>query len=157
MTANKPSFVYVTWIETTAEKVWQAVTDPRIAAQYWCDPSSNGPARVNESDWKVGSDWQHVRADGTRTVDMVGKVLESEPPHRLVMSWARTAERDDPAKYSHVTFDIAVPKPGVVKLTVMHADLEHDAKMFDGISNGWPMVLSNMKTLLETGRAIPRA
>ncbi|MES2306356.1 MAG: SRPBCC family protein [Gemmatimonadota bacterium] len=152
---NKPDYVYVTYIATTAEKVWQAVTDPAIAREYW--GGSKGPTRVNVSDWKVGSRWEHVRADGSNIVDMVGRVVESDPPKHLLITWARPAEEAETAKHSRVRFDIEPVEAGLIKLTVAHEDLAKDPKMLEGISGGWPLVLSNMKTLLETGKALPRA
>ena len=153
MTTTKPSFVYVTYIATTPEKVWQALVDTDVAREYWV--GSTGPAHVNVSDWRPGSRWEHQRVD-TNAVDIAGKVVESTPPRRLVLTWARPAEVEDESKHSRVTFDIEPQPGGVIRLTVTHEDLERDAKMLAGISNGWPQVLSNLKTLLETGRALPR-
>jgi uncharacterized protein YndB with AHSA1/START domain len=154
MTMKKPDYLYVTYIATTPQKVWQALVDTEVTSQYWVGPKSDC-ARVNVSDWKVGSRWEHQRLDEARTADIVGKVIESKPPHRLVMSWARPNEADDESKHSRVTFDIEEHINGLVRLTVTHADL--DPQMFDGVSGGWPAVLSNLKTLLETGHALPRA
>lgn len=154
-TMTKPSYVYVTYIATTPEKVWRAVVDPDVTREYWLGPS--GPARVNVSDWKPGSRWEHQRADDTRTVDIVGKVVESTPPRRLVLTWARPKEAEDNSKHSRVTFDIEPQGDGLIRLTVTHEDLERDPQMLAGISGGWPKVLSNLKTLLETGRALPHA
>ncbi|MES2524417.1 MAG: SRPBCC family protein [Gemmatimonadota bacterium] len=154
MTATKPSYVYVTYIVTTPEKVWQALVDVDMMRQYWVGVAT-GPARANVSDWKVGSRWEHQRMDGTATVDMAGTVLEIEPPRRLVMSWARPAEEADPSKHGKLTFEVEPQPSGVVRLTILHEDL--DEKMHAGISNGWPMILSNLKTLLETGHPLPRA
>jgi uncharacterized protein YndB with AHSA1/START domain len=155
MTTTKPSFVYVTYIATTPEKVWQALVDPDVAREYWAGPK--GPAHVNVSDWQPGSGWEHQRADGSNTVDIAGTVVESTPPRRLVLSWARPKEIDDASKHSRVTFDIEAQDGGLVRLTVTHEDLERDAPMLAGISTGWPQVLSNLKTFLETGHALPRA
>jgi len=156
MTMTKPSFVYVTYIATTPEKVWRALVDTDVTRQYWVGPSSDC-ARVNVSDWKAGSRWEHQRADGSGTVDIVGKVVESSPPRRLVFTWARPTDAEDASKHSRVTFDIEPHGDGLVRLTVTHEDLERDAPMLAGISSGWPAVLSNLKTLLETGRVLPRA
>lgn len=153
-TMTKPSYVYVTYIATTPEKVWRAVVDPDVTREYWLGPS--GPARVNVSDWKPGSRWEHQRADDTRTVDIVGKVVESTPPRRLVLTWARPKEAEDNSKHSRVTFDIEPQGDGLIRLTVTHEDLERDPQMLAGISSGWPIVLSNLKSFLETGRALPR-
>ena len=148
---TKPSFVYVTYIATTPEKVWHALIDTEITRKYWVDPTSKKAAHVNVSDWRPGSQWKHQRVDEAGTVDIIGKVVETSPPHRLVISWGRPTEAGDPSKHSRVTFDIK-PQGGLVRLTVTHEDL--DAKMLEGISGGWPIVLSNLKTFLETGRAL---
>jgi uncharacterized protein YndB with AHSA1/START domain len=156
MAMTKPSFVYVTYIATTPEKVWQALVDTDVMREYWIGPDG-GCARVNVSDWKPGSRWEHQRIDDARTVDIVGKVVESTPPRRLVFTWARPSDADDDSKHSRVTFAIEPHGAGLIRLTVTHEDLERDPKMLAGISGGWPKVLSNLKTLLETGRALPRS
>jgi uncharacterized protein YndB with AHSA1/START domain len=154
---NKPDFVYVTYIATTPAQVWEALIDPEVSRQYWVDPTV-GCARVNVSDdWQPGSRWEHRRADEMDVVDIAGFVDESDPPRRLVISWARPSEVDDAAKRSRVSFDIEPLSSGLVKLTVTHDDLAKDPKMLAGVSGGWPTVLSNLKTLLETGRALPTA
>jgi len=152
---TKPDFVYVSYIATTPEKVWQAFVDTDVMRKYWVGPTAQC-ARVNVSDWKPGSRWEHQRADGTCTVDIVGTVIESDPPRRLVYSWARPSDAEDESKHSRVSIDIEPHIDGLVRLTVTHRDLERDPQMLAGISGGWPMVLSNLKTLLETGRVLPR-
>ena len=151
---TKPSFVYVTYIATTPEKVWQAFVDTDVMRQYWVGAEC---ARVNVSDWKPGSRWEHQRDDDTHAVDIVGKVVESTPPRRLVYTWARPSEADDTTKHSRVAIDIEPHGDGLVRLTVTHEDLEKDPKMLAGISSGWPKILSNLKTLLETGHAFRRS
>ncbi|HWL58494.1 MAG TPA: SRPBCC family protein [Paracoccus sp. (in: a-proteobacteria)] len=143
MTDRSASFVYVTYILTTPEKVFEAITRPDVTSRYW------GHENVS-TDWKPGSAWQHVRTDAARSVDLVGEVISSNPPRQLVISWANESQKDDLAEYSRVTFDIE-PQGGMVKLTVTHEDLQPDSGMFNGISKGWPLVLSSMKSLLETG------
>jgi uncharacterized protein YndB with AHSA1/START domain len=155
MTMTKPSFVYVTYIATTPEKVWQAFVDTDVMRQYWVGPGADC-SRVNVSDWKPGSRWEHQRTDGSGTVDIVGKVVESIRPRRLVYTWARPSDANDESKHSRVAIDIEPQHDGLVRLTVTHEDLERDPQMYAGISGGWPKVLSNLKTLLETGRALPR-
>jgi uncharacterized protein YndB with AHSA1/START domain len=152
---KKPEFVYVTYIATTPQKVWQALVDTDVMREYWIGPDG-GCARVNVSDWRPGSRWEHQRVDDARTVDIVGKVVESAPPRRLVLTWARPGDAEEDSKHSRVTFDIEPHSDGLVRLTVTHEDLERDPGMLAGISGGWPKVLSNLKTLLETGRALPR-
>jgi uncharacterized protein YndB with AHSA1/START domain len=84
-------------------------------------------------------------------------VVESTPPSRLVFTWARPTEAEDDSKHSRVAFDIEPYGDGLVRLTVTHDELERDPQMLAGISGGWPKVLSNLKTLLETGRALPKS
>ncbi len=152
---TKPSFVYVSYIATTPETLWQAFVDTDVMRQYWM--GSTDCARVNVSDWRPGSRWEHQRMDDARTVDIVGKVVESDPPRRLVFTWARPSEAEDHTKHSRVAIEIEPQCDGLVRLTVTHEDLERDPQMLAGISGGWPKVLSNLKTLLETGRALPRS
>jgi len=149
---TKPEFVYVTYIRTTPEKAWRALVDPDMARQYW--KGVDGPARVNVSDWKPGSAWEHRRADETEQVDIVGTVVESDPPRRLVITWARPKDKQDPDKHSRVTFAIESKGVKLVCLTVTHEDFKDDAQMLAGVSSGWPLVLSNLKTFLETGTAV---
>jgi uncharacterized protein YndB with AHSA1/START domain len=151
---TKPDFVYVTYISTTPEKVWQALIDTDITRQYWIDPTTADPGHVNVSDWKPGSRWEHQRMDESRKVDIAGKVVESDPPRRLVLSWARPEEFADDTKHSRVTFEIE-QQGSVVRLMVTHEDLAKDEKMAKGVSSGWPKILSNLKTMLETGSALP--
>jgi uncharacterized protein YndB with AHSA1/START domain len=149
---KKPDYVYVTYIATTPEKLWKALTEIDLMREWWVDPKA-GCARVNVSDWQPGADWKHQRADGSDIVDIVGKVVESTPPTRLAFTWARPGDADDMSKHSRVVFDIEPYAEGLVRLTVTHDEL--DEAMLKGISGGWPVVLSNLKTFLETGRALP--
>src|SRR5262245_44843172 len=142
---TRPSFVYVTYIATTPEKLWQALIESDLTRKYWSDPTSESPAHVNISDFRAGSRWEHQRVDEAHTVDIVGTVVESTPPRRLVLTWARPKEEDDQTKHSRVTFDIE-PRGNLVRLTVTHEDLEKDPSMLKSISGGWPVILSNLKT-----------
>jgi len=150
---SKPSFVYVTYIATTAEKVWQALTDSDVTRRYWVGLTAPIRSYENVSDWKPGSEWQQRRLDEAKTVGLVGKVLESTPPRRLVLTWARPEDAANSDRNSRVTFDIEPQGNGLVKLTVLHEDL--DPEMHRGVAGGWPQVLSNLKTLLETGHPFP--
>jgi uncharacterized protein YndB with AHSA1/START domain len=145
MGKEKTSFVYVTFIRSTPEKVFEAITRPEIAQRYW--------GHENVSDWRPGSGWQHVGLDAERTIKVVGKVIEIAPPTRLVISWASPAQPSDPESTSRVSFDIAEYE-GMVKLTVTHAELEAGSGMDNGIRKGWPIVLSSLKSLLETGQGM---
>ena len=143
--ADKPTFVYTTYIESTAERVWHALTDADLTAQYW--------GHANVSDWEVGSGWEHRRVDGSGVVDVVGTVLESVPPERLVITFAGSPGQpaQDP---SRVTFTIE-PWEQIVRLTVVHENLA-TAQDHASISHGWPPVLANLKSLLETGHVLPQ-
>lgn len=143
-TTDTRTYVYVTYIEATPEAVWEALTDPDATAAYW--------GHRNESDWQVGSTWAHVRDDGSGTADIQGTVVESDPPKRLVTTWAG-ADGQDP-DVSKVTMDLKATG-AVVRLTVTHEDLIDDH--YRQISNGWPAVLSNLKSYLETGSPLPVA
>jgi len=145
MSKEKTSFVYVTFIRSTPEKVFEAITQPEIARRYW--------GHENVSDWKPGSPWQHVRANDQRTVNVVGQVVEVTPPKRLVITWASPSQADNPAAHSRVSFDVA-PYEDMVRLTVTHDELEAGSNMDKGIRQGWPIVLSSLKSLLETGQGI---
>ncbi|KFC65759.1 hypothetical protein FG93_04575 [Bosea sp. LC85] len=145
MTRETTSFVYVTYIVATPEKVFEAITKPEVARRYW--------GHENVSDWQPGSEWQHIRANDERTVELVGKVVEVSPPSRLVITWASAAQAADPASHSRVTFEIEAYE-GMVRLTVSHDELEAGSGMAKGVSKGWPAVLSSLKSFLETGRGL---
>ena len=140
-----PTYVYVTYVRATAEQVWRALTDADLTADYW--------GHANVSDWQPGSPWEHQRTDGSGTVDAGGQVLEVEPPRRLVMTFGDPGELVTTA--SLVTFSIE-PHEGIVRLTVTHERLA-DADALREISLGWPAVLANLKSLLETGSVLPVA
>lgn len=144
---DKPTFVYVTYIHSTPEKVWDALTDADLTAAYW--------GHRNVSDWQPGSRWEHVRTDGSGIADVVGTVVESERPSRLVTTWAAPEDEGREDKYSRVIFDIQ-PHADIVRLTVTHEDLNDEGELSD-VSDGWPAVLSNLKSLLETGSTLPQA
>ena len=138
---GKSTFVYVTYIRSTPDKVFKALTDREITRQYW--------AHENVSDWKVGSSWEH-RANSTGRATVVGEVIEAKAPNRLVISWASPENKE---ARSRVTFDIETAAD-MVKLTVTHDELEAGSGMDKGIRSGWPLVLSSLKSYLETGKAI---
>lgn len=145
MTKQTTSFVYVTYIRATREKVFEAITRPDVARRYW--------GSENVSDWRPGSKWAHVRANDERTIQVVGEVVEVSPPTRLVMTWASPSQASDPASYSRVTFETEEYED-MVRLTVTHDELEADSQMANSMKKGWPAVLSSLKSFLETGRGL---
>ena len=143
---SESKFVYVTYIAAKPEQIWKALLDAQFTRQYW--------GHDNVSDWKPGSAWEHRANDDARTLRLVGKVVESAPPHRLVLTWAAPEKAADTAKHSRVTFTLE-PLDDMTRLTVAHDELEGDPDMLRGISAGWPRVLSSLKSLLESGRPLP--
>jgi len=142
---DRASFSYVLYIHAIPEQVWDGLLKPDFTRRYWFHD--------NVSDWKPGSDWSHRRSDEEGAVDIAGQVLESDPPHRLVLSWARPDDVEDPEKTSRVAVEISPqsewPMGPWTCLRLEHSKLEHDREMFDSISFGWPSVLSGLKSILE--------
>jgi uncharacterized protein YndB with AHSA1/START domain len=138
-------FVYVIYIAATAEMVWKALLDGEFTRQYW--------GAENLSDWQPGSTWEHRRSDATRSVLVLGEVLEAVAPHRLVLTWADPENKRDKARHSRVSFDIEAVGD-MIRLTVTHDELEAGSEMQRKVSQGWPRVLSSLKSLLETGRPL---
>lgn len=141
-----PTYVYVTYIQASAEQVWRAMTDADLTARYW--------GHANISDWQVGSPWEHRRVDGSDAVDVVGTVLEAEPPNRLTITF-QDSDEERAGGPSVVRF-VVEPHEGIVRLTVTHENLPN-VEMLNGISRGWPAVLANLKSLLETGQVLVTA
>ena len=142
---DKPQFVYVTYISASPQKIWNALIDPETTTKYW--------QNVNISDWKPGSRWEH-RSSDRKDVLLVGRVVEFSPPRRLVMTWASPADEAREEKHSRVTLDLEqIGK--VVRLTVTHDRLEPGSEMLGEITEGWPKVLSSLKSLMEAGEPLP--
>jgi uncharacterized protein YndB with AHSA1/START domain len=142
VTMTNSEFMYVTYIRTTPEQLWSALTNVEFMKQYWFGMHC-------ECDWKVGSSWKLVFADG-RIAD-AGEVVEVDPPKRLVLKWRNEWNPEMKAEgYSRCTFDLE-PMTGAVKLTVTHAMDRAQSKFVGAVSGGWPKILSNLKSLLETG------
>jgi uncharacterized protein YndB with AHSA1/START domain/DNA-binding transcriptional ArsR family regulator len=146
MAEERPSYVYVTYIESSPDRVWQALTDADLTGQYW--------GHSNISDWQPGSAWEHRRVDGSGIADVIGTVIESVPQQRLVLTF--DAPGEPPAGGpSRVTFNIE-PYHEIIRLTVTHENLA-DGAALEAISAGWPAVFANLKSLLETGHVLPNA
>jgi uncharacterized protein YndB with AHSA1/START domain len=143
---SEASFVYVTYIRGTPDQVWKGLLDAEFTRRYW--------AHENVSDWKPGSSWEHRRTDAAGTLDLVGEVVESTPPRRLVLTWAEPADKTNRAKHSRVAIELE-PIEDMVRLTITHGEFEPGSEMRRKIGEGWPRVLASLKSLLETGRPLP--
>ena len=138
-------FHYVTYIRTTPEKLWAALTEPEFTRQYWFETHQ-------ECDWKPGSTWKLVFADGD--LADAGEVIESDPPHKLVLAWRNNFMPDLRAEgESRLTYEIQ-SCGDQVRLTVVHEIGVEGSKLIEAVSGGWPQILASLKTLLETGSAL---
>jgi uncharacterized protein YndB with AHSA1/START domain len=158
---DKPEFVYTTYIRTTPEQLWRGLTDPAFTRRYW--------GLAYESDWAAGSGFA-IKLDrgGVVIADPAQVILESDPYRRLAYTW-HTFTPEWAAAYgigdeqlaqfareprSTVTFDIE-PLGDYVRLTVVHDGFEAGSGVLPGVSEGWPLLLSSLKSLLETGEVLP--
>jgi uncharacterized protein YndB with AHSA1/START domain len=147
---NKPTFVYVTYIATTPEKLWEALTSGDFTKKYFF-------GRQVQSDWQEGSTVTYLREDGQ--LDVHGKVLKCEPLRLLSFTWNVEGDETLRERPTRVTFEMKL-MDSIVKLTLKHedllsVDLVNDDDTFAGCNNGWPAILSNLKSLLETGHTLP--
>ena len=141
---RKPEFVYVTYIETTPEKLWEALTSSEFSKRYWFGTEL-------KTDWKVGSPFALVM-NGTTTD--TGEILEADRPRRLSYSFQHVLDDEMRSERpTKVVFTIE-PHGKLVKLTLTHEDFEDGSKLLDGISRGWPAILSSLKSMLESGTAL---
>jgi len=136
------SFTYSVFIAANPRQVWDALTDPATSAKFW--------GHQNVSDWKVGSRWEHQRIDGSGIADVIGSVLEAEPPNRLVTTWA---DPKTPDEYETISIDIA-GNGEIVRLDVRGEGFGTETER-DETLVGFSAVLSNLKSLLETGATMP--
>jgi len=140
-------FIYVTYIRTTPEKLWDALTKPEFTRAYWF-------GTAQDCAWEAGSPWRLMFSDGR--VGDTGEVVEIDRPRRLVLKWRnefRPELKDE--GYSRATFVIEAASD-MVKLTVTHEMDRDGSKFIEAVSNGWPSVLASLKSLLETGKALER-
>ncbi len=142
---QKDQFVYVTYIRTTPEKLWRALTQSEFTRQFWCDT-------MQESEWKPGASWKILMPDG-RVADS-GEVVEIEPNRRLVLKWRNEFRPELKAEgYSRVTYELE-KEGNSVKLTVIHEIDKQGSKLIEAVSGGWPHILASLKSLLETGESL---
>jgi uncharacterized protein YndB with AHSA1/START domain len=145
---DRSSFVYVTIIRTTPEKLWEALTDPKFIRQYWYG--------VNvECAWKAGAPWKMAFPDG-RVTD-AGEILEIDPPRRIVIRWQNEWNPEMKAEGpSRCTIDLT-PLGDAVKLTITHVLDRPESKLIVGVAGGWPYTIANLKSFLETGEVATKA
>jgi uncharacterized protein YndB with AHSA1/START domain len=139
------TFLYVTYIRTTPDALWHALTDSDFIPQFWLGVRA-------EAEWRKGGPWKLVLPDG-RVAD-TGEILEFEPPKRLAIKWKNEFMPELTAEgWSHCLFELE-PAGEAVKLTVTHSASVEKSKLIEAVSGGWPQILSNLKTLLETGKPL---
>jgi uncharacterized protein YndB with AHSA1/START domain len=141
----RSTFVYVTYIRTTPEKLWLALTDAEFMKQYWF-------GNYCESQWTTGSSWKNVYPDG-RITD-VGEIVEAEPPRRLVIRWQHQDKPELKAEGESLCTMELEPTGAAVKLSITHTIGRESSKFIVAVSGGWPKVISNLKSLLETGMIV---
>jgi len=139
---NKSSFVYVIYIRTTLDKLWDALLEPQFQRTYWF-------GTTQQSEWTPGAAWKMVYPDGTITDS--GEILEIEKPKHIVIRWRNEFRPELKAEgYSLCRIELE-QADGAVRLTIRHEIDKPGAKLIDAVSGGWPKILSSLKSLLETG------
>ena len=143
----KSTFVYVSYIRTTPEKLWAALTDVEFMKQYWFGVHC-------ESEWTAGSSWRLVAPDGQ--IFDTGEIVEAEPTRRLVIRWQHQNKPELKAEGASLCTMELEPSGAAVKLSITHTIECEPSKLIEAVSGGWPKVISNLKSLLETGSAVLR-
>ena len=138
----RSTFVYVTYIRTTPQKLWSALTDAEFMKQYWFGVHC-------ESEWAAGSSWRLVAPDGQ--IFDAGEIVEAEPTRRLVIRWQHQNKPELKAEGASLCTMELEPSGPAVKLSITHTIEREPSKLIEAISGGWPKVISNLKSLLETG------
>ena len=141
----KSTFVYVTYIRTTPEKLWSALTDGEFMKQYWFGMRC-------ESDWTAGSAWKLVSSSGE--VYDAGAIVQADPPRRLVIRWRNEFRPELKAEGDSLCTIELEPTAGAVKLSITHSIEREGSKLIEAVAGGWPKIMSNLKSLLETGSAV---
>ncbi len=142
MTQPSSRFVYVIHIRTSPEKLWDALTKPELTRLWWCEV-------WQDCTWEKGADWNAMTPDG-RVAD-AGKILEIDPPNRLVLTWQNQFVAElKPEGHSTLTYEIKPEGEGVI-LTLTHEMAREKSKLIEAVSQGWPALLSSLKSMLETG------
>jgi uncharacterized protein YndB with AHSA1/START domain/DNA-binding transcriptional ArsR family regulator len=145
VSASLPDHIFTIFIRTTPEALWQAITESEFTMQYYYSNSV-------ESDWRPGSSYRYTIGDD---LAIVGTVLESDPPRRLVSTFdARWDEHVAPDPPTTITWEIESAGDQLCKLTVVHEGFASRTATYDSVGGGMPYILSALKTLLETGRPL---
>lgn len=142
----RSTFVYVTYIRTTLERLWSALTeDTQFQKQYWFGVHC-------ESGWTAGSSWKMVSSD--HQVLDAGEIIEAEPPRRLVIRWQHQSKPELKAEgESRCTFELE-PFGTAIRLSITHTIEREPSKLIGAVSGGWPKIMANLKSLLETGSVV---
>ena len=138
----RSTFVYVTYIRTTADTLWSALTDAEFMKQYWFGMHC-------ESQWKPGSQWKLVSGNGV--IFDAGEIVEAEPPRRLVIRWRHQSKPELEAEGDSLCTIELEPSGTAMKLSITHTIERESSKLIEAVSGGWPKIISNLKSLLETG------
>ena len=138
----RSTFLYVTYIRTTPDKLWSALTDVEFMKQYWFGMRC-------ESEWTPGSSWKLVSNDGK--IFDAGEIVEADPPRRLVIRWHHQNKPELKAEGPSLCTMELEPTGTAVKLSITHTIEREASKLIDAVSGGWPKIISNLKSLLETG------
>ncbi len=141
----RSTYVYVTYIRTTPEKLWSALTDAEFMKQYWFGMHC-------ESEWTAGSPWKLVSSTGT--VFDAGEIVEAKPPRRLVIRWQHQNRPELKAEGPSLCTMELEPVGTAVKLSITHTIEREPSTLITAVSGGWPKILSNLKSLLETGSVV---
>ncbi len=139
----RSAFVYTIYIRTTAERLWEALTTPEFTRQYWFDMQF-------QTDARTGTPWRLSFPDG-RLADQ-GEVIEADPPRRLALRWHNEWKPELKAEGEANCTMVLEPVGDAVRLTVTHEMAREASKLIQAVSGGWPLILSNLKSLLEVGR-----
>ena len=142
----RSTFVYVTYIRTTPERLWSALTeDVEFMERYWFGVHC-------ESKWMPGSSWRMLHADGS--ISDSGEIVEAEPPRRLLIRWQHQGKPELKAEGASLcTMELELSGTAV-KLSITHTIEREPSKLIGAVSGGWPKILSNLKSLLETGSTV---
>jgi uncharacterized protein YndB with AHSA1/START domain len=142
MANSETRFVYVTYIRTISEKLWEALTTSALMKQYWFGMHC-------ESQWTAGSSWKLVSGDGQ--IFDAGEIVEADPPRRLVIRWQHQNKPELKAEGESLCTMELEPSGQIVKLSITHTIARQPSKLIEAVSGGWPKIISNLKSLLETG------